>query len=545
MAFENLKSTGIAYLLEKLKDYFLQIKDAVKSVNGIEPGSDGNISIESVPYAENLISDSIQTSNASFILRTAGGTASIESGDAWLMSIKGNSVHDGFVAEQLSYVCNNEDLTVTLDRDTFVTMVDQSGTITLTYTTSWSSDLANYGLTVEGTPVNGDTIVITYVKEERGIIYQSNPQAFRSTGWNLYNYTDGYARVVKYSDTFGFRVEGTYTALQYSATLTGAKTSVTVTDGNFAIAADGYIWVTGGNSSDTAIYMTWIDWTEEANGGTFAAYSETEIDLSPLSNGENCPFPYGLLNVGSVSDEVNINLGTATKRVERLAYNATNLTAAKNSGREYEYDTDYIYLALATPETVSVSIDGSFVADDHGIEIFDETDVPVTVQILYGSNLRNKLERDVLTISSDLVNNLTTNDAQKALTAAQGKVLNDKISVIGTILTGTNATSLSVANETYSDICTVTVTPGKWVIVGGHRWETNFTGVCAGSIRYGTGTDTLPGTTTRYNVGNGGGVNMTGILSCSENTSVRLTAYQNSGSAKTASYVSLKAIKIA
>ena len=433
MAFENLKSTGIKYLLGKLKDVFVQIKDAVKSVNGNEPDENGNITINEVPYAENLISDSTQTSHDSFILRTAGGTASIESGDAWLMDIKGNSVHEGFTAESLSMVVNaaereeGDPITATIDRDTFVAYVDESGTITLSYTTAWDANPATYGVTITGTPVNGDSIVITYVKEVRGIIYQSNPQAFRSTGWNLYNHSDGCARVVKYSDDFGFRIEGTYTAIQYSATQSGARSSITVSSGNFTVPGDGFIWVTGGNSSDTAIYMTWSDWTEGANGGTFEAYEETTVDLSSLFTGEGCPFPYGLLNVGTVSDEVNLNLGTATKRVERLAYNATNLATAKASGREYDYDTDYIYLALATPETVAVTIDGSFTANDHGMEIFDQTDVAVTTQILYGNNLKNKLERDTLTKSGDLVDNLTTNDGTKVLSAKQGKVLNDKI----------------------------------------------------------------------------------------------------------------------
>lgn len=476
MAFENLKSTGLAYFLGKLKEYFVQIKDAVKSVNGVEPGTDGDIALNSVPYAENLISDSIQTSNASFIMRTSGGTASIESGDAWLMSIKGNSIHEGFVPEELSFVCSNDELTVTLNRDTFVGAVSQSGTTTLTYTSSWSSDLATYGVTVTGTPVNGDTITITYVKEERGIIYQSNPQAFRSTGWNLFSYTDGYARVIKYSDEYGFRVEGTYTALQYSATLTGAKTSVTVTDGNFSIVDDGYIWVTGGNSSNTAIYMTWNDWTEEANGGTFAAYSESEIDLSSLSNGNNCPFPYGLLNVGSVSDEVNINLGTATQRVERMAYTNENLASAKSSGREYEYDTNYIYLALAEPVTVNVTLDGSFIVSDHGIEIFDQTDVPVTVQILYGSNLRNKLERDVLTISQQTLTSSEKTQVQTNLDLVPTQATN--ISTGGYVADARSIATLtnSIANKiTVSTFTTSVSTTVDSYVIGGYRGEITIT----------------------------------------------------------------------
>ena len=58
MAFENLKSSGIKYVLEKLKDVFVQIRDAVRSVNGEEPDENGNITITSVPFAQNLESES-------------------------------------------------------------------------------------------------------------------------------------------------------------------------------------------------------------------------------------------------------------------------------------------------------------------------------------------------------------------------------------------------------------------------------------------------------------------------------------------------------
>lgn len=37
-----------------------------------------------------------------------------------------------------------------------------SGEITLTYSGSWSEDPATYGITVYGTPVNGDEITVTY-----------------------------------------------------------------------------------------------------------------------------------------------------------------------------------------------------------------------------------------------------------------------------------------------------------------------------------------------------------------------------------------------
>lgn len=426
MAFENLKSTGIKYLLGKLKDYFLQIKDAVKTVNQTEPDENGDISITTVQNAENLVSDSTQVNIGTFTKRTSGGTASIESeGSAWLMNIKGNSIHEGFVPEVLTHQ-EPERLTVTIDRSIFTSYVTQSTTLTFNYTTEWSANLATYGITVTGTPESGDTITVTYVKEERGIIYQSAPTDFISTRWNLYSYDSDYFPVVKYSDDYGFRIEGTYTALQFSATGTGGWTALTINDGNFTIPSDGYLKVTGGNSSDTAVYMTWSDWTEEANGGTFNAHDETTIDLSSLFEGD-APLPYGLCKVGSVFDEVNFNLGTATRRVDRMEYSEENRQDAEESGREYEYDTDYIYIALAEPVTSTISIDGSFTADDHGMEIFSNTTAPVTASILYGNNLKNKLERDVVTKSQDIINGFTSTATDKALSAAAGKTLNDQI----------------------------------------------------------------------------------------------------------------------
>lgn len=415
MAFENLKKDGIRYLLTKLKDYFLQIKDAVKSVNGNEPDENGDISITSVPYAQNLESSAANRNYSMLDFRTAGGDGSIEDGDAWLMDIKGNNVHVGYVAESITHSISPEredQITIEIDRDEFVSQVSSSGTTVLVYSTAWSEDPASYGVTITGTPVAGDTITIVYVKEERGTITVTNPSGFVSTGWNLYNHTLGYARVKKYS--FGYMVSGTYTALQYSATELGTKSSITVTDGNFDIPADGYVWVTGGNSSDTAIWLTWEDWTEEYETD-FSAYSQTTVDLSDVME---TYFPNGLMKAGTVVDEINLNLGTAIQRVERLDYTEENLATAEASGREYEYDTDYIYLALATPVSTSVDVDGSFIADDHGLEYFVDTEIPVNTEILYGSNLKNKLERNVLTIS------------QQTLTSAEQAQVQNNISVL-------------------------------------------------------------------------------------------------------------------
>ena len=380
------------------------IEERLKSVNGILGDADGDVYLDQVPFADNLRSSQSQNVTGTFTARTAGGDASIEDGEAWLTGLRGNRIHNGYVPESLNLTVNmvereqgEDTISATIDRDTFVAYVSVSGTTVLSYTTSWSQNPSLYGVTVTGTPKNGDSITIVYVKEVRGTIVQATPATFIATGWNLYNDSLGYAKVIKYSDTYGFRVEGTYTALAFSTTVDGTQTAITVVDGNFTIPASGYVFVTGGSSVDTEIYMTWSDWTESTDHPEFEAYTDTVIDLGSVMSAN---FPYGLLRAGDVRDEINLNAGLAISNVMRMDYNAENLADAEASGRTYEYDTNYIYLERATAITASIELDGGYTASDHGIEYFTGTTVPVYTAVLYGNNLKNKLERDVLTISA-------------------------------------------------------------------------------------------------------------------------------------------------
>lgn len=400
--FENLRKSGLTYVLTKLKSYFVQLKDAVLSVNGETPDSSGNVQINSVAYAENISSSSSQQSEGSFTFRTSGGTASVKNGDAWLLSVKGQSVHSGFSPEVLRLTVNpmprsgdDQFITATIDRATFIEYVAGSTTITLTYTTEWSEDPALYGITVNNTPVAGDQITVVYEREARGVITQSDPQTFVSTGWNLYNHATGYAKVTRYSDVYGYMIEGAYSQIQFSSTLSGQRVTITPQDGKFNVNGDGYVWVTDGDDATTAVWLTWSDWTE-AHEGAYEAYHETVVDLSSVM--ENV-FPNGLLHVGSVSDEINISSGVAISRVERLDYTEGNLADAVASGREYDYDENYIYLARAADVETTISLLGNYTATDHGTEYFTGTSCDVYALTVYGANLKNKLERDVITIS--------------------------------------------------------------------------------------------------------------------------------------------------
>ena len=466
------------------------------TVNDQIPDASRNIEITTVPLADNLTSDEAQINMGTYIERSSGGEASIASGDAWLSDIRGYMVKTGYVPESIDMTVTPVDptspdaISAVLDRGTFVEYVLASGTITLTYTTGWSADPEDYGITVSGIPAAGDQIVVVYVKENRGTITTANPSSFISTGWNLYNHASGYARVVRYSDEYGFMISGTYSALKFSSTLNGVQTSITPVDGYFTIPSDGYVFVTGGNGTDTEIWMTWSDWTEEANGGVFEAYSQTSIDLS----GVMVNFPYGLMRVGNVYDEINLNIGRAYSRIERLAYTQENIDDVIALGLPYDTDSSYIYAVLAEPLTYNITLDGSYTVSDHGIEFFLGTTVPVTASSMYGNDLKNKLRRDTLTISQQ-----TLTDSQKAQVQSNLGLTNF-INAVGRVRAESLLVKSAITNSyvTYNNYNGRKFSNYQFILINGYR-----DGWCAGSILLLRGSFT--GATGAYIMTSGGG----------------------------------------
>ena len=397
------------------------IEGKISTVNGEGPDETGNVQMTHALTADDLTSANSQQSVGEFVRRTTGGSAPIHTGSAWMGLLRGKRSHIGYSAESLTHSATqapreegDEPLSYTIDEATFKTAVSGATTTKVfTYSTEWSENLATYGLTAENA-ISGDHITVIFSAENRGTIIQSNPVTFISTGWNLFNKTAGYAVALKYADPARFRIRGTYTSVKYSSTLTGTKTTVTPVDGLFTVSANGYIWVenSGGSLDDVQIYMTWTDWVGANDGpSAYAAYSESVINMSALFDEEDCAFPYGLLQVADIRDEVNFNTGIATSKVGRLAYSAENLALVQGYGRAYECDTDYIYYELAEYAEVDLDeleIDGSYDADDHGLEMFTGSDIAVYAVTVYGNSLKNKLETDVATLSAQ-----TLSDAQK------------------------------------------------------------------------------------------------------------------------------------
>lgn len=394
---------------------------SVKSVNSLTPDDTGNVELTRVPYADNLLSSGSQSSDGAFLIRSTGGDASISDGDARISAILGNMVHTGYTAESIVPTVSGS-FEISLNRATFVGAASGSGTFTFEYDgESWSPDISTYGITVtSGAPADNDTISVVYVAEVRGTITATDPQTFVSTGWNLYNAANGYARVVKYSETYGFRVGGSYTAVSFSPTVSGSQTLLTVTDRNFSLpaeATDGYVFVTGADST-TEIYMTWSDWTTQANGGTHEAYTQNVMNLAGIMSGA---FPYGLLAVGDVRDEISFANRRTYSRIEQLDYTDANRAYADSTGRAYEVDEYNIYLVRASAvETTLAEGMGQYPANGHGIEMVTGTTVAPEIHIIYSNDLKNKLERDVLTISQQTLTNAQQAQVRENIGAASG-----------------------------------------------------------------------------------------------------------------------------
>lgn len=392
-------STTIKVAIESLD------QKTVKTINKKGPDADGDVDMSVVPLAENLQSDKMQSIEGAFIQRTSGGNGSVSDGKAYPLHIFGHMERTGYVAEDLDMTVipmprtePDEPITAEIDRDTFVTYVEESGTIDLFYTTEWSADPELYGVTVTGTPVAGDQIKIVYVKEERGTILVAKPERLVATGWNLFNINKGYAKVVRYSSEYGYKIGGGYSSITFSSTLTGERASITPSaNGLFNVPGNGYVFVNGGNGTDTYILATWSDWQDGPSTGYWEPYKESGITLNSVIE---TYMPNGVLAIGTVKDEIDFSAKRAISRIDRMIYSEENLEAAIATGRDYIYDEDYIYIVREEAVINAITIDSEYTVSEHGLEYFTETVMPLETEILYGKNLRDKLERDVLTISA-------------------------------------------------------------------------------------------------------------------------------------------------
>lgn len=135
------------------------------------------------------------------------------------------------------------------------------------------------------------------------------------------------------------------------------------------------------------------------------------------------------------------------------------------------------------------------------------------------------------------------NDGTRTVSVSEPAAWREALA-LGTVITGTNAASLVVAKNTYITVSTISLPKGTWVVCAGHTWTTSFTELCIAEL-YNVGGTGIPGAIIRYGgVGGGGGVNLTTIVELSAALTVGLRVYQTSSESRTASNVTLKAVRI-
>lgn len=336
---------------------------------------------------------------------------------------------------------------VSADMSVWRAQVAQSGNYRFSYYQGqWSMDntpvdLADYGLTVTGTYIDSDEFWVNYVPEELGKKSRVKLTSFKSVGFNLYKYdasdeTTYGASFAKVKGGQWYNIEGTYTSVWFNQTKVSAGTGTILypsvyTVGQYQannavyISEDGYIILAGGNDTDTMVNLIWSGYMI---GTAYQPYKEFE-GIIPTQDKDGAALPTMFLSIGDVSDEIDFEHDLYIQRIGTQAYSQVALEtwlAAHPDAEEnvdYQFDADYIYTVLDTPVQyrLAASVTGVYDVDDFGIEYFEyvytgfsylepgiDSSTRPMVHILYGSNLRDKLRTDVLTISRQ-----TLTEAQK------------------------------------------------------------------------------------------------------------------------------------
>lgn len=128
------------------------------------------------------------------------------------------------------------------------------------------------------------------------------------------------------------------------------------------------------------------------------------------------------------------------------------------------------------------------------------------------------------------------------LTAVSGGGLNAVIGSFGDIVSISSG-SVSVATDTSVEVASVTLTPGRWLVIGSIDWQANETGFRQASFGNGVNPGRAYTSTTQGIAGKEAYQQVVHIVSTAESTTSALFARQNSGTTLNA-YPAIYAIKI-
>lgn len=342
-------------------------------------------------------------------------------------------------------------------------------------------NLDTYGITITGTPLNGDEIVVTYIEgtpnstitanytaPSQGIIKVAKPTSFVSTGYNQFNKdsTDFYltdasienGEIISSTGTYvcfckaipgapwgyiahsvgGYIIDGGWceTLPQIGVTLNQVQEEQDLnTTELYSITFDsiGYFVVAVSNKDDLCIHTRWDSEEDEVD----EEYTPPSVITLPTQDTEGNILPlgnYGMPAVYNTADRLNLETSTYIQRIGRYENTTENMNTVIAMGVPYDWDINYIYYVLSTPVTYSVDTNSLYVVNDFGTEEFTGTIVAVGAETIYGENLRNKLKTDVLTISEQYPS-LGTSELKQVYTNLQ---IFDKIYPVGSIYMSVN-----------------------------------------------------------------------------------------------------------
>lgn len=341
-------------------------------------------------------------------------------------------------------------------------------------------DLIDYALSVTGEPVNGDsitvnyiaplltgTVTVEYIKEVLGaLIPAAVDYLFATVSMNQYD-KNGIGRLTHIInnatiDNTGKIVSGTgkvacvravggiysgyvaYSENQYITRIAhtplvwnsgaailpviGDMLSLedTIQDAELSVALfDPVSWVCVAvtDDSDLSIHPRWSSGQDQDH--TYDEYFDNRVEIPKVDkNGVDLPTGlYGMPAIGTVFDEIRFeNVNTYIKRIERVVNTVDNMAMVQAYGTPYLYDSDYIFYILKDVDITVYElgdVPDDYIANDYGTEALVATtpDNMCTLNISYGTNLKDKLRTNVLTIS------------QQDLTAAQQEQVRTNIGI--------------------------------------------------------------------------------------------------------------------
>lgn len=483
-----LNNTGLAYFYSKLKEKFIQ------TINGKAPDRQGNVQINQVSLANNLTSPDAQASIDTFTYRTSGGNASLDSGEANLIFINGNTEASGRITELWSATTtNNINCTVdNINKTVWRNQVTETGNTVFTYSTtidntnvsSWTSNstwtpaldlygmdnnvisnvinysisciangenitsatinpsifnnlsiasesntytftyqkfdeeeagnwyfqneiiaLNTYGITIVGTPIHNDTIIVNWIKgtpinstvtiyyrkPSQGSLINAKPIAFQSTGFNQFDKNSmvinnatisgssivedpdqqysicycpakggdqGYAAVSPGShiiDSVGMAYSQNIPAIGETVITVSININDTTTPfaGRFTAENDGYILVVVNNADDLMMGCAWSDYISDIqeelsnNPNFYIGYtSPSQIPVPMYGYDEDIRIElptasYGLPRVGNYYDTINFDAHIYIQRVAQKDYSLENLAIVQDYYDTYGTPYDY------------------------------------------------------------------------------------------------------------------------------------------------------------------------------------------------------------